>query len=166
MFIKPIQVDFQNWLFKNFINHLIDLKRFSFVQSVKLGKNSYLKPKVNIAPWESDELCKGKGMYCLDKLRLNLKGKVLSKINLRIYFRSIILAADPSANYSAAKFHSARGVVASALDYRNIKINDILSHMNWKSASTFKILCKTKIIKQNFCSPCWNRYFHLVLCSG
>ena len=85
-------------------------------------------------------------MYCLDKLRLNLKGKVLSKINLRIYFRSIILAADPSANYSAAKFHSARGVVASDLDYRNIKINDILSHLNWKSASTFqKLYAKLKL---------------------
>ena len=84
-----------------------------------------------------------------DQLWQNSEGKVLSNVSLRTYFRSIILAADPNENYSAAKFHSARSVVSSALDFRNIKINDILSHMNWKSSSTFqKYYAKLKLLNK------------------
>ena len=64
--------------------------------------------------------------------------KPLSKLNMRSWFRELIFSADPSASIKATRFHSIRGTVASALDYRAIAIVDIIKAMNWKNDSTFK----------------------------
>ena len=85
--------------------------------------------------------CSEKGISRPDQLWISVHGRPLSKV-IRSHFRSIILSSDPSASFSGTKFHSVRGIVASSLDYRDIKIENILKHMNWKSTSTFQKYAK------------------------
>ena len=64
----------------------------------------------------------------------------LKPINLktcRNWFRTIIFLADPCANFQNTRFHSVRGTVASALDFKGSSIKQILQQMNWKNDSTY-----------------------------
>ena len=81
-------------------------------------------------------ICSEKGISRPDQLWILVHGRPLSKVMIRPHFRTIILSSDPSASFSWTKFHSVHGIFASSLNYRGIKIEDILKHMNWKSTST------------------------------
>ena len=134
----------QKFISKNQTNNFVpsDIIIPAFSECKKLcpvfNLNLYLKIKENI--------CKEKGISRPDQLWIGSDGRILSKQKIRSMFRSIILAADPCANFSSCSFHSIRGIVASALDYRNIQINEILKRMNWNSTSTFqKYYAKMKL---------------------
>ena len=73
-----------------------------------------------------------------DLLWVDLNLKPITLKLCREWFRTIIFAADPSAVLANTKFHSIRGSVASALDYKGCTIKQILQQLNWKCNSTYQ----------------------------
>ena len=73
-----------------------------------------------------------------DFLWVDLNLKPVTQKTCRQWFRDVIFLADPSASIKNMKFHSVRGSVASALDFKGCSVKQILQLMNWKSESTYK----------------------------
>ena len=126
----------QKFIKKNHSSNFVprDLKIPCFKECSSICPVKNLKNYLRI----SDNLCKENNVHRPDNLWIDSKGKPLSLLKMRSWFRSIIFKSDPSCSIKETIFHSVRGQVASSLDCRGIPLNIIISQMQWKSSSTFQ----------------------------
>ena len=81
----------------------------------------------------TDEISRRLNKKRPDFLWVDLQLKPLTQKVCRDWIRSIIFLADPSATVKNTKFHSMRGIVASALDFNGCSFKQILkrTYLTW-----------------------------------